>query len=295
MRVAYYFWYNVLIPLPEVQMKGIVCVYYDTAKPGDKSFRLSLNSLRNLLGFSASLPFRRSTIHVCMKAGKGKLALHNTFLGIIMNALPRYSRVRARLHYGSDLELQYELQGYGLPMKSCPVDPSGEMRQDILNVWYEQHVASIQSRSRSVDQIGGPSSETATSTSVGTGTDVAVPVPLNPNGSVPVHPHIDPTSTDVLLGRGKGNQTHPGNIRFREFLDNYSDEYNKVPRKNRRYIATKLSQMFKSNGVRFLKLNENKEWVESDVATVEDKIAQLFRSSRKKKDVGKKDPIQPTK
>jgi hypothetical protein len=249
------------------------------------------------MGFSASLPFRRSTIHVCLKAGKGKLALNNTLLGIIMNGYPRYSRVRARLHYGSDVELQYELQGHGLPMKNCPVDPSGEMRQDILNIWYEQHVASIQSRSHSVDQIvGDPGSETAatsTSTCVGPGTDVAVPVPLNPNGSV--HPQIDPNSTDVLLGRGKRNQTHPGNIRFREFLDDYSDEYNKVPRKKRRRIATELSQRLNTNGVRFLKLNQDKEWVESDVATVEDKIAQLFRSFRKKKDFGKKDPIQPTK
>jgi hypothetical protein len=272
-------------------MKGIVSVYYDTAKPGDK-FEVSLNSQLKAMAVAAALPFRRSAMHLCLNAGKGKAA-YNTIFGIVMNALPRYSRVRARLHYGSDVELQYELQGYGLSMNSCPIDPSGELRHDILNVWYEQHVVSIQSRSHSVHQIGDPSSETATRTCVGTGTDVAVTVPINPNGSE--HPHINPNSTDVLLGRGIPNQTHPGNIRFREFLDDYSDEYNKIPKTKRRHIATKLSQMLDADGVRFLKLNEDKEWVESDVATVEDKIAQLFRSSRKKKDVGKKDPVQPTK
>jgi hypothetical protein len=117
-------------------MKGLVGIYYDVAKPGEKFAMPGFNFMLTIMGFTASLPMRYSGAHACLKTGKGNLALNNAILGIAMNGFPKYARVRMRLHYGSDVELQYELQGHGLPMRTCPADSNGNIRQDILNAWY---------------------------------------------------------------------------------------------------------------------------------------------------------------
>lgn len=108
-----------LLSLPEVQMKGLVGVYYDTAKPGDKFMRLSFNAQMTIMGFVTSLPFRYSSLHLCLKPGKGNLSLNSNVIGIVMNSFPQYAKVRTRLHYASDMELHYQLQGHGILVEAC--------------------------------------------------------------------------------------------------------------------------------------------------------------------------------
>jgi len=93
-----------------------------------------------------------------------------------------------------------------------------------------------------------------------------------------------PKDQDVVLGRGKRVQNHPGNMNFRSFLENYSDEYNKAARNQRRQFCTDLIQILRSEGVRFLKQSsEPGVWMECDSAQVEKKVGQFFRELRKTK------------
>lgn len=66
----------------------------------------------------------------------------------------------------------------------------------------------------------------------------------------------------------------------------YSDKYDAAHVKARRRISTEVSQILRDDGIRFLKLDygAKAEWVESDPRSVEDKIGQLFRTLRKKKE-----------
>lgn len=269
-RVTYYIFYNLLVSLPEVQTKGLSGVYYDTAKPGEKFIQLGFNAQMTILAVTASIPFRHSSMHMCLK-GKGNLVLNNAVIGIMMNAFPRYARVRTRLHYGSDTELRYQLQSHGISLETCPVDWRGEARPEVLNLWYEDHLAQIES----IDHSENEEINDASSGSESTGNSIFSTTTATRT------PTVRPT--DVLLGRGKGYQNHPGNIQFRECLQDYCDNYDEAHRHKRRRIARDVAQILTETGVRFLKLNGNMEWIESDHVTVEDKITQLFRTLRKNK------------
>ena len=138
-RAAYYIWWNILIPKPEVQLKGLCGVYYDMKLPGQDLKHPKFNFMLTILDFTQSLPMRYSGMHCCMKTGKGNMALNNAILGIALTVFPQYARVRCRLHYGSDMELQYELQSHGIPIRSCPMDAFGALRRDTLNVWLDKY------------------------------------------------------------------------------------------------------------------------------------------------------------
>eukprot|EP00980_Cylindrotheca_fusiformis_P001236 scaffold331_cov117-Cylindrotheca_fusiformis.AAC.14 len=274
-RVTFYIFYNLLVSIPEVQTKGLAGIYYDSAKPGDKFIQLSLQAQMKINSVIFSIPFRHSSLHMCIKGtAKGNLELNNALLRLLLSAFPRYARVRTRLHYGSDIELQYHLQSHGIPMKYCPVDSSGEIRQDILNIWFEDFLVELQSKEGSNVQQQRPSNESTTSHVSDSS--------LKSLESTPIQ-SLRPM--DVILGRGRGCQNHPGNIRFRAFLEGYRQQYDSVHLAMRREMATDLCRMLKSNGIRFLKLNDDLEWVECDAEAVQTKISQLFRSMRKQKRV----------
>eukprot|EP00980_Cylindrotheca_fusiformis_P031749 scaffold26899_cov132-Cylindrotheca_fusiformis.AAC.1 len=112
-RASYYLIYNLLITLPEVQSKGLVAVYYDTFPPDFDLDYISLNLSLDVCLATASLPYRLSSVHVCLKSGG---VFNDTKMAIVMKyALSKYTRARTRLFYGSHLERQYHLQAMGSP------------------------------------------------------------------------------------------------------------------------------------------------------------------------------------
>ena len=117
-----------------------------------------------------------------------------------------------------------------------------------------------------------------------------------------------PTSNDILFGRGKPMRNHPGNVRFRNLLEAHLDKYNRAPKFEKGMIAKRLVQTLTETGSRFLKpkpgsatpiTNESiknislpsaivrtpsslpaPEWVMVDEKTAETKVSQYFRSRR---------------
>ena len=106
-----------------------------------------------------------------------------------------------------------------------------------------------------------------------------------------------------MLGRGRANDQHPGNVRFRQFLkDEFLQEYSKTPHFTRSYLATPIQETLqREHNMRFLSRvedtvnkekntkkdgssnNTNKhkglegEWVLADDATVKQKILRTLR------------------
>lgn len=319
-RVVFYVYFNVLSVIPEVQMKGLNFVVYDNMRPEEKVENPTnwLSSL-SVMDVVTSMPIRFSSMHFCLKARKETLAVFNSLLGMSSSLLPLYSRVRTRLHGGSDMELQYQLKRHGININAGPIDEIGNLRTNILNAWLNDHLEKEAMSSRQV------ASATLTSPS---------PVPTNMNASeaaafftadfeplnrplnddirnifteVTANVHAvsssaaavalhrgqdcrsdaavvstDSTERDVLLGRGRLRQEHKGNIRFREFVEGYYEEYNKTPRQKRGKIVKQLASTLRAEGVRFLKERGN-VWVEGSGAEAEKKIGQLLREFRKKK------------
>jgi len=96
-----------------------------------------------------------------------------------------------------------------------------------------------------------------------------------------------PTSNDVLFGRGKPFQQHPGNIRLSLTLDSMRDRYNAVSRNEKTVLAMDIVRTFQANGTRFLRRVSNDVdgilWEEVNDSEAREKESQLFRSIRQGK------------
>ncbi|CAJ1958122.1 unnamed protein product [Cylindrotheca closterium] len=312
-RVVYFIYFNILSSMPSVQAKGFVFCYYDFSTPDRQVPLPSLDRVLKTMDFVKNIPVRRSAMHFCLKAFPGRLAATNLILESIFRNLQRSASTRARLHYGSDIELQYSLRSYGLKLETFPVDTAGNLRRDILNVWVDKYVGQYnRSKFASASQSTLSLSERDDSKEMmATGNDHAVDnwaILLSDVGSslsaqqteaqivessTTTHNAarsnsasatngliIEPSPNDVLLGRGRGSQRHPGNVRFREFLKVYQDDYNNAQRYKRVNTPTELTRILLQDGMRFLKKADG-GWVESDFAEVEKKVKQVFRTRKK--------------
>ncbi|KAL3938466.1 MAG: hypothetical protein SGBAC_006622 [Bacillariaceae sp.] len=278
-RVTYYLWMNILLRMPEVQMKGVVGCYYDCTKPGEKVNVPDTNVLFALLEFGVTIPVRFSAMHYCIKTNPEGLALNNFFLEWSAKALPRYSRARARLHYGSHMELQYELRIHGLPA-SFPVDTAGNIRKEMLNVWFHVHLAKEQGKAN--PYLAQDSSEDEEMDDLLNEQDSTMPQDADCTNSKSLV--VQPTNRDIMLGRGRHIQNHPGNIHFREMLEAYRDLYDQTPRNQRRSVSAEVARRLKGRGIRFLEqTKDNGGWMESSFEKCESTIRQLFRSRRKQR------------
>mmetsp|Transcript_36322 Transcript_36322/g.88003 ORF Transcript_36322/g.88003 Transcript_36322/m.88003 type:complete len:326 (+) Transcript_36322:150-1127(+) len=288
------------------QTKGFVFCYYDLSTPHNPSLLPPFDVILKFMDFVTKVPVRRSGVHLCLKAEPGSLVFSSKVFETFVKGMRRNVRTRVRLHYGSDIELQYMLKSYGLNLESFPVDTAGNLRQDILNVWFHKYVpnhqwnTSIASASHMSSSVSGRDPVKQ----VGEGNDQALASSLDNNlsfaqsdvahsstqhnssthnGVTAPKNLIEPRPTDVVLGRGRGTLKHPGNVRFREFLREYQEEYNNTARYKRVKAPTELTRILLGEGIRFLKKTENGGWEESDFAEVEKKVKQLFRTRKKKK------------
>jgi hypothetical protein len=89
----------------------------------------------------------------------------------------------------------------------------------------------------------------------------------------------EPGSFDVLCGRGRAIQEHPGNQILRQVVDLQSKKYHGANRKDKRATAEEIVKAMQANGNRFLKQdNEAECWEEVDNEVAKDKVCHCFRS-----------------
>jgi hypothetical protein len=90
---------------------------------------------------------------------------------------------------------------------------------------------------------------------------------------------------DVLQGRGRKIQGHPGNLRFRNIIAERQKDYNKSLIYEKTVISKEIVQVIKESGGRFLRQDEGHGWklVDDNVARV--KTTNAFRDRRKSNSV----------
>ncbi|CAJ1937590.1 unnamed protein product [Cylindrotheca closterium] len=288
-RVNYYVWFNILIPIHAVQKKGILSIFYDIMEPGESYVNPGMTSLMQIFNFMHCLPIRYSGLHYCLKLRKGNLiAWNKLFLEIAVKSSPKYARERSRVHYGSDVELQYKLANYGIPLDTLPVDVNGNLKESILNVWLHNHLAkerSLKTRYRSAKNNGPlfPEDEDGNLTSSSSGGDGEGGANRANNNVASINSVQDGIwETDVLFGRGRLVQYHPGNMQFREFLGEHREEYESLSRNQRRKACVDLTNELIGNGTRFLKQGADDEWMPCDFEVAVDKVSQFYRTRRRR-------------
>ena len=143
---------------------------------------------------------------------------------------------------------------FGIPTQFLPVDTEGNVRLEHHRSWLEQR-RHLESKMSSMKND-----------------------PRSDRG--PCH-YVTPGPLDVLFGREKARQLHPGNIRYQDIITTNLQLYNVTPtKKEKTRLAQRLVEKIKVSGGRFLRL-ESGGWVVVDDDAARDKVTTAFRSRRK--------------
>ena len=186
---------------------------------------------------------------------------------------------------------------FGIPTSVIPVQPDGSVDLTHHLQWIQNRRKLEASRQRrqlppsstaanplDATRMGGGGDEHATSQFSGYPTDPMSDSSVGTSTSCNV---FLPTSKDVLFGRGKPFQQHPGNIRLSLTLDSMRERYNGASRHEKTVLAMDIVKTFQTNGTRFLRRVSNDVdgilWEEVNDSEAREKVSQLFRSIRQGK------------
>ena len=102
-------------------------------------------------------------------------------------------------------------------------------------------------------------------------------------------PVLIPSNNDILFGRGKPYQKHPGNLRLGLVVESLAGRYGELSNKEKTALAQEVLTKMKNAGIKFLKQVDG-VWQSVDDSCSREKISNTFRSIRlsKVKQQGKK-------
>lgn len=118
------------------------------------------------------------------------------------------------------------------------------------------------------------------------------------NHSIRFEDAIDPNAArvdklgkmDVVFGRGKGYQNHPGNKRMRSIIDRYKIKYHTLKRAEKKHLVEKVYNEIIEGGVRFVKkVSDEDSWILVDEPIAMQKVSHTLRC-RKLKGADEADP-----
>mmetsp|Transcript_26857 Transcript_26857/g.65270 ORF Transcript_26857/g.65270 Transcript_26857/m.65270 type:complete len:330 (-) Transcript_26857:214-1203(-) len=91
----------------------------------------------------------------------------------------------------------------------------------------------------------------------------------------------DVRSADIIFGRGKGYQDHPGNKRMRAIIRQYKEEYNTIHRSRKRDLVEAVYSEITQGGARFLhKSSEEDVFVVVDIPIALQKVRNTLRCKK---------------
>jgi hypothetical protein len=108
-----------------------------------------------------------------------------------------------------------------------------------------------------------------------------IPPPLSPKtANVAAGRIAIPNPEDILLGRGKPYQHHPGNEAMRRLVELHKDRYNTLPRDKRGVVTNALMGQLRGMGARFLKRDDatkTSAWQVAKSSEVYEKLCHALR------------------
>eukprot|EP00934_Nitzschia_sp_Nitz4_P007836 Nitzschia sp. Nitz4//scaffold22_size323478//275928//277448//NITZ4_000580-RA/size323478-processed-gene-0.485-mRNA-1//-1//CDS//3329543156//7826//frame0 len=134
---------------------------------------------------------------------------------IVLAGLSSDARARHRFHFGTRTELMYKLVSFGIPVEHFGDD--GNIKKGNIQRWIDRR------KFKEDAEANGP----------------FLGVEL-------------PTKYDVLSGKGRPIQRHPGNIHFRALVDHYMAEYSKAEKGSKAQVGAKVFDAIKAVNGRFL-------------------------------------------
>ena len=292
----------------ETQRKGIAYIYYaiDAKTLPDRSFMQKGSRL------GRAFPLRIVAVHTCTSSAKFQAAM-----SVVTLLMGKDNSLRSRCHKGSPMECFYSLMQFGIRVDTIPIDSSG-------NIDTRSHAAYWEKKRR--EELAGMPRDTNNAEADmedvdfgdiaendfdfdllgldADGSDEKGPnsfvcdwdqsQSILPNqqsstvDSLPQQPawKSSPGSVDILLGRGKSIQNHPGNIRYRTIIETNLDRFESATQRGAKAELVKdVLQQIYSSGANFWRLegslqSRNKRWTPVDEKTACDKVSHSFRNAK---------------
>jgi hypothetical protein len=226
----------------ETQIKGMTAVIYNVCDNWMDTFDHVL--FQGVAKVREAIPIRDAAIHYCYSDPKFGAAV--AFISRVFEA---DSRTRSRLHKGTHLEVQYDLLSYGIPNSALPLSADGVSRK-------KENMNFIRMRRAQEERIR--------------------------SGDTTFQVIVVPSRKDVLFGRGKPVQTHPGNLRLSYLVEEQIGLYLKGNRQEKGAITNNVYQTMKMDSTRFLRQDNDSVFFEVDEKTAIDKISHFFRNRKQK-------------
>ena len=266
--------------------------------------------------FRRCCPHRFTAYHFCFNS-----PIVKTLSDFNQKVSTKQTRLRFRAHYGTHLEVQYQLMSYGIHPSKLTVDDAGNLRTYLAQAFiedqrnYEAEVQKATSLQQNVSSFptammvngssGGmeqqqqrlsPQPQTISSlqqqplaTTGKTKQQNMAIANQTPKINLQTVREVDITSNDVLLGRGVPYQSHPGNLYLAKLIDAHAAQHKHGSRFDKVFLTWKILRAIKQDRKgRFLeKISEMDDdyeiWREVDDNVARTKISYGFRTLVKRK------------
>jgi hypothetical protein len=190
-----------------------------------------------------------------------------------------------RYFSGSLIESHYQLMTYEIPSIVLPIDTEGTIDLEYHRRWIEQRrgaEAPLVSRGAADDALVAPDNKIPRCIEQRRGAEAPLSRGAANDDALVAPDNKIPRCIDVLFGRDKLAQQHPGNIRYLDLVKANQGRYDAASSKTAKTgIANEIVVAIKSRGGQFLK-RDGVGWVDVDDMKAKVKVTNTFRSRRKK-------------
>ena len=207
----------------ETQKRGLVVILYHMGKINTN---LDQDVMQEGSISDQWLPIRFSAIHECLDHPMMKVISKI----IAMTTGPDF-RARFRVHEGTHTECQYKLLTFGIPIDMFPITSQGELKRSS----HKQFLARRRAKEKTLQE-----------------------------GQIK-YDRFDciefPARTDILVGKGKPIQSHPGNVALRATIDGLIPTYMPLKKSEKQAMTFTALHDIQSKGGRFLKQDKEGWWI----------------------------------
>jgi len=164
------------------------------------------------------------------------------------------SRNLYKVHFGESTELRYQLSSYGIPEQLLPLSNTGTVKTSNHSRW----INALRSKADREMRRRNSHSDSSDNDTTTAGAEAEVEI-------------VDcPGSPDVIFRKGPTYKNNPGNMYFRELIEQTHDQHLKASRKEKCKITWQIVRAIEEQKGRFLDWCQNREmWI---VATDREKI-----------------------
>jgi hypothetical protein len=239
-------WYTKMVVAAdeESQLKGQCAIIYNVNDHWLDTFDPVL--FKGVSAVRDVMPVKDVAVHYCYSDPKFGAAI-----SFVTSLFDPATKARTRLHHGSHVEVQYELQSYGIPIKALPMNSDGIVRR--------KELINFLDRLRAQEEQFGHT------------------IYSNYPGQSTI---IIPSLYDILAGRGKPTQTHPGNLRLGFLVEERIHDYVDGSRKDKIAISNNIYDALTQDSCRFLKQDKNGINSKMDREEAVRKIEHFFRNRK---------------